>query len=300
MFVGEAPAPLFIGHALDRRGAIADAADHQRGGDVIGFSGADAAVVRVQPRALHAHRLHPALARYFHRRGEEIEIDRNLLGRPVRLRNDGIFAQQRHRFAHARLQLRIGGLLRQIGRVDARAGRFQPSQFTQLLGRHGNLMRAAAAQYGDAARVRLLQRGERMADDITVIEFGHRLGQDPRHVERDIAIADNHDIAPVQRRIQIGEIGVAIIPADKGRAAIDARQIAAGQAERPVVRCAGGQHHRIVQLLQLGDGDVLPHRDISAETHIVAQRYLLIAARHRLDRLMIGRHAEADQAEGRW
>ena len=138
-----------------------------------------------------------------------------------------------------------------------------------------------------------------MAGDVAAFELRARLGQDARHVQRHIAIADHHHVAPVQRRIDIGEIGMAVIPADEGRAAVDPGQIAARQIERAIVRRAGGQHHRVVKLHQLGDRDVLAHRDMADEAHIVAQRHLLVTTRDLLDRLVIGRDAEADEAEGR-
>jgi hypothetical protein len=39
-------------------------------------------------------------------------------------------------------------------------------EFAQLLGRHRNLVRAAAPQYRDVLGLRLFQRVERMADNV--------------------------------------------------------------------------------------------------------------------------------------
>jgi hypothetical protein len=85
---------------------------------------------------------------------------------------------------------------------------------------------------------------------------------------------------------------------DEGGAAEHVRQVRARNLQRPVLRCAGRQHHRVVKPLQLGNGHVAADRDVADEAHVVRQRGLLVAPRDGLDRLVIGRHAGADQAVG--
>ncbi len=66
----------------------------------------------------------------------------------------------------------------------------------------------------------------------------------------------------VERRIEIGEIGMAIIPADELSRADNTGQILAGNAELAVVRCAGRQDDGIVEIEQFGD------RNVAADGHI--------------------------------
>ena len=72
----------------------------------------------------------------------EIEIDRHRLGDRI----GGIAPQQRHGFAHARLQHRIRAFFGEVRGVHPWRGAFQPAQLGQLLGRHGDLVRSAPAQ----------------------------------------------------------------------------------------------------------------------------------------------------------
>ena len=58
----------------------------------------------------------------------------------------------------------------------------------------------------------------------------------------------------------------------------------------------GGENHGVVKLKQLVDRDVRADCDIADEADAVGLRYLVVALRNRFQRLMVGRHAEADQA----
>ena len=98
--------------------------------------------------------------------------------------------------------------------------------------------------------------------------------------------------------VEVGEFGMAVIPADEGGRADHAGQVVAGNVERPVVGRAGGEDHRVVEVEQLGDGDVAADQHVADEADIVAERDLLVALVDRLDRLVVGRDAEADQAVG--
>ena len=125
-----------------------------------------------------------------------------------------------------------------------------------------------------------------------------RFGHNARHIQRDIAIADHHGIMAGKVGVEVGIDRMAIIPADKGGAAINIGEVGAGNIQRLVQRRAGGQHHRVIQAHQFGHGDIAADGHIAQKPHIVRQGHRLIAARHALDRLVIGRHARADQAIG--
>ena len=90
-------------------------------------------------------------------------------------------------------------------------------------------------------------------------------------------------MAPGKVRRQPGKLRVAVIPADKARAAKDIAQIRAGQAQRAVIGGAGGQHHGVVQVLQFRHRDIAAHRNMAHEPHIIRQRHRVVTARNALD-----------------
>src|SRR5689334_11761250 len=95
-----------------------------------------------------------------------------------------------------------------------------------------------------------------MADDVRSFELVAVLRQDSRAVERDIAVADDRRMRPAERRVEIGEIGMAIVPADELGRADDAWQVLARNAEFAVVGSADGEDDRVIEVEELGDGDV--------------------------------------------
>ena len=137
-----------------------------------------------------------------------------------------------------------------------------------------------------------------MADDVGPFEFGLALGEDARHVERDIAHA--YDDRVLARHIgpERGELRMTVVPADEGGAADDVGEIRAFNFQRTIVRCPGSEDDRVIERHQLSDRDVVADRDVADEADIVGQGGRLVAARNRLDRLMIGGDAGADQAVG--
>src|SRR3546814_2268542 len=76
------------------------------------------------------------------------------------------------------------------------------------------------------------------------------------------------------------------------------RSAGAGDGERAVVRGAGREHDGVGERHQFVDGHVAADRDMADKADIVGQRDAFVAARHGLDRLMIGGDAGADQAIG--
>ena len=92
----------------------------------------------------------------------------------------------------------------------------------------------------------VVERVERVADDVRAVELGAGLGQDARAIERDIAVADDRRVGAAERRIEVGEIGMAVVPADELGRADHAGQILARDAELAVVRRADRQDHRVI------------------------------------------------------
>src|SRR5204862_696333 len=104
----------------------------------------------------------------------------------------------------------------------------------------------------DASERGIAELRESVGDDVRSGELGRSLGKDPSDVESDVAVADHRGGLAVQRRIEIGEFGMAVIPADERRRSAHAGEVAARYLKGPVVRRAGGEDDRIVELEQFG------------------------------------------------
>ena len=224
-----------------------------------------AAQIGIEPRPFDDDALGAPVALYRDGHGKEVEVDRHRFGDRIRRE----LPQMRHRLAHAGFEQRVVALVGQIGGVDARAGAFEMAQLAQLLRCHRDLVRAAAAENVDVPDIARREQVARMGDDVAASELGGSLGEDARDIERDIAIADHRDAGAVERRVEVGEIGVAIVPADEGGAADDAGQIGAGYPQRPVIGRPGREHDGVVELRQFVDPDVGADRHMADEAHIV-------------------------------
>src|SRR4029079_11573075 len=124
---------------------------------------------------------------------------------------------------------------------------------------------AATAEDGDGPDRAVVECIERVADDIRTLELMARLDEDSGAVEGDIAVADDDGVAAGKRRIEVGEIGMAVVPADEFGRADDTGQGFAGHSELAVVGGAGREDHRIVEVEQLGDRDVAADADVADE-----------------------------------
>ena len=126
-----------------------------------------------------------------------------------------------------------------------------------------------------------------------------RLGQDARAIERDIAVADRppHGVPP-SGGSRSAKSGWPLYQPTNSAEPTTPGKILAGNAELAVVRRAGGEDHRVVELEQLGDRDVAADGDIADEVDAGAFGDLVVALADRLQRLVVGRDAEADQAVG--
>ena len=76
----------------------------------------------------------------------------------------------------------------------------------------------------------------------------------------------------------------------------NAGQIVSGDAEPTVGGRTSGQHHRVIHCVEFFNANVAPDGDIADEADILTQIDSLIAFMDGLDRLMVGRHAKADEA----
>ena len=120
-----------------------------------------------------------------------------------------------------------------------------------------------------------------MPHDIRTFELMTGLRQDAGAVERDIAVADNRGVSAAERGVEVGEVRMAIVPADELRRADDSGQLFARNAELAVVRSADRKDHRIIEIQQLCYGNISPDGDIADEVHAGTVRDLVVALARR-------------------
>ena len=164
----------------------------------------------------------------------------------------------------------IGG---QVVGIDPRAGAFEMAEFAQFLGRHRDLVRAAAPSMVICRTALSRQRIERMGDDIAAARIP------PGVLARMRATSSATLPLPIttacrraQRRVEIGEIGVAVVPADKRRAADHAGRSAPGMSSG---RSFGAP---VASTTASYSSDQLVDRNVAADRTLPTKRTLSVSA----------------------
>ena len=121
----------------------------------------------------------------------------------------------------------------------------------------------------------------------------------PRDVERDVAGADHDRPLAAQVEVVVAEVGMAVVPADELGRRVAARQVLAGDPERPVGRRADRVDDRVVVAAQVLDREVAAELDVGEQAQPRVLGGALVEPRHRLDLRVVGRDAGADQAPRR-
>src|SRR5438105_111841 len=80
-----------------------------------------------------------------------------------------------------------------------------------------------------------------------------------------------------ERRVEVGELRMAVVPADELGRADHTWKILAGDAELAVMRSADGEDRRVVEFKQLGDRRVSADGDIADEIDTIAFGDLVVA-----------------------
>ena len=142
---------------------------------------------------------------------------------------------------------------------------------------------------------------ERVVGDVGAAQLVVARAPASGDVDRDVAVADDHGaLGREQVELQVGVVGMAVVPADELGGRVPAGQLFAGDAERPVGRRAGGVDDRVVVREQLLARDVLAEGDVAEVAEARVRGDLLVDAGDRLDLRVVGGDAGAHQAPGRW
>ena len=249
-------------------------------------------------RALELHRLDARAAQDLHRVGEEVEM--HALGAFARL--DGNELAQGGQVAldqpPVALGMLAGDFVRQRLGIDDRRAILEPPHLAQFDIGEAGLDGAPAAGHVDRANGRAGDRRAGVVGDVGAGHLANGLGQHAGDIDGDVAEADDDDGFGVERRVQVAEIGVAVVPADERGDPDDAHQLRAGDAELAVAAGPGGQHDGVVETAQGSDGDIAADLDIAEEAHAFIERGFLVGAGDVLGLGVVGGDATADQPVG--
>ena len=124
------------------------------------------------------------------------------------------------------------------------------------------------------------------------------LGEHARHIERDVAVADDRDGCRIQRPFP-RNVGVSVEPADEVGRTVGADRVDPGNVEARVSDGSSGEDHRVVVVLEVVEGDVLTEADVAEQPDVAPVEHLAQSGDDALDARVVGRDAVADEAIGR-
>ncbi len=169
------------------------------------------------------------------------------------------------------------------------------AELAQLDGRELDVGGPAAAEDVHVGDGGCLEAREHVVGDLGGAEVDRVLREHARDVERDVAVADDGDLALVERPLG-GHVGVPVEPGHEVGGAVRARQVDARDVERGVADGAGRDDHGVVALLQLVERDVAADLDVADEARGAGIQHLVQRVDDALDAGVVGRDAVADQA----
>ena len=221
--------------------------------------------------------------------------------RPAR----GKFLQHRHLAACGAVGTAVKSRLAEVIQDDFigannQIGARQLTQLPQFGVGESRLRRAAPPQHGNLLDAAFPQRLQRIVGDVRLGEFLRRSTQNAGDVNRDVADAHNGDAFARKVECQVAVVGVAVVPGDEVRSRMAAYEILARNVHAVVRGSAGREDDLVVEFPQVVEAQVGPvfHVAVVAESRIGSD--LVVGCRHRLDLLMVRRHAAAHQPVWRW
>lgn len=127
-------------------------------------------------------------------------------------------------------------------------------------------------------------------------QFVAGLGEDAGDVEGDVADAEHGDLLGVQGPVA-GDVGVAVVPGHEVGGAVAAVEVDAGDGQCPVGVGAGGEDHRVVEPLQVFEGEVGAVVEVAEEADLRLVEDLVQGGDDALDAGVVRCDAVADEAE---
>ena len=171
-------------------------------------------------------------------------------------------------------------------------------EFAQFERRELGLGRAAASEDVNLDGLVVLETLVDVRGDFGRQQFVTGLGENAGDVERNVAHAEDGDLLGLERP-RTRHVGVAVVPGDEVGRAIAAVEFDTRDAERAVGVGAGGEDDRVVERLQVVEGDVGAVVDVAEQAYLRLVEHLVQGGDDALDARMIRRDAVTNQAEGR-
>ena len=184
-----------------------------------------------------------------------------------------------------------------LGKGD-RVRLLQLAQLLHFGGRERGLDRSPTAEEVDLLDPGMAERLEGVIGDVRGGEFIDGTGEDPGHVHRHIAHADHRDPLGGEIEDMVPVVRVAVVPRHEFGGWVAPAQVLARDTHPAIGLGPGSEGDRVIELAEFLDREIPPDFDIAEEPDVRAGRHFVEASGHRLDLLVIGRHAEPDEAVG--
>ena len=178
---------------------------------------------------------------------------------------------------------------------DDDVGVFHLADLLHLRVGEGCLRRPATPEEEDFADVAVPQRVERMRGDVGLQELLGCAHQDARHVDRDIADADDGSAFHREIELTILVIGMGVVPGDELRRGVAAGEVLTGDAHLAVGLRAGGENHLVIVAGQIRQRDVPAVLDVAEEAEARVPGDGVVGARDVLDLGVVGRDPVAHE-----
>ena len=169
-------------------------------------------------------------------------------------------------------------------------------QLAQLHRAELRLRRAAAAEHVDLQCLVGLEALVDVRRDLGRQQLLRGLGEDARHVERDVPDAEDGDLLRLQRP-GTRHVRVTVVPGDEVRGAVRAVEADARYRQLAVGRRARGEDHGVVERAQVVQADVGRVVDVAEETDLRLVEHLVEGGDDALDARVVRSDAVTDQAE---
>lgn len=300
--IGDDRRPLVEGQAGERQRPVPHRAHDQarrQGEDFAGPLGAQVAGGPHEPVALETHSRDPAAGAFdLHRRDPETQMN------PAR-RACPFARGERAQDLQVLLRLGIVPQLLLAARVELELARIhdeidalEMGELLELRRRPLRLHRAAAHEEVDVADTARPQAGERIVGDVRRRQVLRIPPQNPRHVDGDVAGADDRRDRAGKVDRQVEEIRVSAVPGDQRRRGMAPREILPRNPEPAVARTADGEGAGVVMRREIADREVPAQLDVAQEAHPRVERHALEHPHDLLDLGMVRGDSEAHQAIG--
>ena len=143
------------------------------------------------------------------------------------------------------------------------------------------------------------QRFQRVVRNIRICQFFRRLGEDTGDIHGHVPHANNCNAVYRKVELEIGKVRMTVVPGDKLRRRVRAREILTRYIQVAINLGARGEDDLMVVLLQIFEADMFAILDVTEESKARGLGTLVIGPCDGLVLLMIGGNAGTHQTKWR-